>query len=71
MKQESSASHCQVSIARQRSEFASETSPGPRLRSSDHEILQIPSWTKIYPPGDLRAHTYNKHGAATGSILDT
>ena len=37
-KQESSASHCQVSIARQRSEFASETSIGPCLRSSKHEI---------------------------------
>ena len=36
-------SHCQVSIARQRSEFASQTSTGPCLTASEHQVLQIPS----------------------------
>ena len=55
-KQESSVSHCWATIARQRSEFASETSIWPCLTASNHEIHYSPSWSQIYSPADLRIH---------------
>ena len=70
-KQKSSVSHCWTTIARQRNEFASETSIWPCLTASNHEIHHLSSWALIYSAGDLHAQNNNKHGADTWSFFDT
>ena len=50
----SSASHCQVTIARQRSDFASGTSKIRCLTSPNHENRHFSSRPKIYSAVDLR-----------------
>ena len=52
-KQKSSVSHCWASIARQRSEFASQTSIWPCLTASNHEICHVHHHARTLSPPNL------------------
>ena len=57
------------SIARQRSEIASEPSIGPCLRPQIMEIPTFSSYDEIYSPADLRPQNFVEHPAWWKSSL--
>ena len=64
-------SHVLFNIARQRGHLGPETSTGPRLTASNHEICQNPSYDKTCPPRDLCTRDNDRHAVHTGSFRDT
>ena len=60
-----------MSIVRQHSEIASETSIWGELTVSKHEKSWNLAWEEIYPAVMLCTHDNNKHADHTASFLDT